>query len=155
MQEITFLSNKEVKPIFASLKSQWGFDERVDWAFVLTSKNRVYIINRDVSRIDLSKVRINSIGLYFGEWKREELRLSVEGAQLIGPQAKKNVVELDGEERKQWLQGIDIDKAGDAQGFVIIRNGRDFLGCGRCKEGRILNFVPKARRLLTSDLPSE
>lgn len=89
--------------------------------------------------------------MYIGEFKKGELRLSIEGSQLIGPHAKKNVVELDRNELRQWLRGEDLIKEVKEEGYVIMKSNNDFVGCGRVKEGKILNFVPKARRLLVSD----
>lgn len=155
MQQGNFLSSKELKPIFALMKDQWDFDKKLAHAFFLTGKDRLYIIGRAVDALDLKKLRINSLGLYFGELRNGELRLSIEGSQIVGPHATKNIVELSQEEKKQWLQGIDLDKPCDNQGFVLIKAGDDFIGCGKCKEGRILNFVPKARRLFTADFASD
>lgn len=191
MTPINFLTTKELKPILAYINEQWGYDKKLDYAFILTDKERIYIINRAVDNIDFSKLRINSLGLYFGEYRNEELRLSIEGSQIIGPAATKNVVELNSDEKKKWLQGIDLDKSHDFHqgasreainvmeivrsqeapsrtvsdrrflrecsntGFVIIKSGNDFFGCGKCKEGRVLNFVPKARRIMTADFASE
>jgi NOL1/NOP2/fmu family ribosome biogenesis protein len=44
--------------------------------------------------------------------------------------------------------GQDIDVDGSYEGFVILKHGNDYVGSGKFKEGIILNFVPKARRLL-------
>ncbi len=152
--QFKFLTTKELKPIFLLMKEQWGFNEKINGAFYLTQKDRLYIINREVDALDLSKLRINSMGLYFGELRNGELRLSIEGSQIVGPKSTKNVVELNFEEKKQWLQGIDLDKECEVQGFVLLKSGTDFLGCGKYKEGKILNFVPKARRIMTADFAS-
>jgi len=32
-------------------------------------------------------------------------------------------------------------------GFVIIKHNKDFFGSGKFKDGRLLNFLPKIRRL--------
>ena len=45
------------------------------------------------------------------------------------------------------MSGMDIEKETSAGGFALLRHGSDFLGSGRIKEGKILNFVPKARRM--------
>src|SRR3989344_7937064 len=129
-----FLTSKELKPIFAFMKDQWGFDEKLELAFFITNKDRIHVINRAIGQIDFSKLRINSMGLYFGEMRNDELRLSIEGSQLVGPNASKNIIELNSEERKQWLQGQDIDKVCDANGFAIIKAGADFIGCGKYKD---------------------
>jgi len=94
----------------------------------------------------LTKLRINSLGLYFGKIEKDGLRLSIEGSQLIGNKSKKNVIKLDDNQVKEWMAG-EVLEIKDYKGFVIIKHKNDFLGCGKAKEDRILNFVPKTRRL--------
>ncbi len=145
-----FVSSKELKHILAKLDEQFGCG--VSWSdgffWLMSDKDNLYLISRDVEKIDISDLRINSFGLYFGEYKNGELRLSIEGSQIIGPLAKKNVVELSEDQLKVWFKGQDFELSTDSQGFVILKSNNDFVGCGRVKDFRILNFVPKARRLL-------
>ena len=83
--------------------------------------------------------------------KNGELRLSIEGSQLIGKAAKKNVVEISDCQVKKWLFGNDIEIGTACEGFVIVRNKNDFLGTGKIKDGVLLNFIPKTRRIHTGD----
>lgn len=148
------LSSKDKKQLLAQIKSQWGADFKPDFAFFRNEKDKIYAVHKDIAKIDLSGARINSVGMYFAEEKKGELRLSIEGSQLIGPLAKKNVAELNDEERIAWLRGEDIDKEGDWQGFVLVKHKDDYMGSGKCTaDKRILNFVPKARRLILGELP--
>ena len=145
------LNKKEIKKILEIIKSQWDAEPELDYAFFISEKDKVYIVNKEIGEYDLSRLRINSVGIYFGELFNGTLRLSIEGSQIIGPHAKKNVVELKDEEMKKWLNGQDITIAEltDISGFVIIKNKKDFYGCGKVAGNRILNFVPKARRVKT------
>jgi NOL1/NOP2/fmu family ribosome biogenesis protein len=146
MQNIKILNKKEIKEILKAMEDQWGFKDELDYAFLKTEKGKIYIANKEVFDIDLEKLKINSIGMYFGELKNG-LRLSIEGSQLIGPKATKNIIELNDKDAKEWLSGIDIDHKSDESVFVIIKHNNDFLGTGKAKEGIILNFVPKIRRI--------
>ena len=85
--EISFLQNKEVKKILELINKQWNaqLDWVKDYAFLLSTKDNLYIINREVDNIDFTKLNINAIGLYFAELKNGEIRLSIEGSQLVGP----------------------------------------------------------------------
>ena len=47
-----------------------------------------------------------------------------------------------------WLKGTDMNIESELNGYVLIRNNGDFLGCGKLKNGKLLNYVPKARRLV-------
>ena len=144
-----FMPSRELKVFLQLVERQYGkvpplFSEV---AFV-QSKERIFIVTRDLDKINLKNIRINSLGLYIAEVKGEQLRLSIEGSQLIGPHAIKNVCELTRPQLEQWFKGEDVKLEGTYEGFVILKHGNDYLGSGKFKEGYILNFVPKARRLL-------
>lgn len=151
MGNLRILDRKDKKRCLEILKKQFDFKDKLDYIFLINNKNKVFIVNKDLANIDISKIRINSIGLYIAEFRNNEIRLSIEGSQLIGPKAKKNIVELDEKEAREWLKGKDIEKVIKEQGFVIVKCDDDYLGCGKVKEGRILNFVSKIRRLNVSD----
>ncbi|MBD3304268.1 hypothetical protein GF343_03915 [Candidatus Woesearchaeota archaeon] len=148
------LASKEKKQLLALIKEQWSADFKPELVFFRNEKDKIYAVHKDIAKIDLSGARINSVGMYFGEEKKGELRLSIEASQLIGPVAKKNVVEFNKEESLAWLRGEDLDKESDCSGFVIVKHKDDFMGTGKyTQDKRILNFVPKARRLILGELP--
>ncbi|MBS3097689.1 hypothetical protein J4209_02730 [Candidatus Woesearchaeota archaeon] len=151
MQNLKILNKKETKGILDLIKKQWGCDVKLDYAFLQNEKGRVFIVDKDVFKIDLKKIRINSIGLYFAEVGGNEIRLSIEGSQIIGPEAKKNVIDVDEKEAREWLKGYDLEKEVKAKGFAIIKYREDYLGTGKVRDNKIFNFVPKNRRLRVSD----
>ena len=149
MKELNFLRSKEVKQLMKRVFEQWGADFMdlfQEYAF-LKNKDKVYIVSRAIAEVPFEKLRINNVGLYILEDRHDELRLSVEGSQLLGPKAAKNVVELSKEELVKWIKGNDLVKEGKNKGFVIIKHNKDFFGSGKFKDGRLLNFLPKIRRL--------
>ena len=148
MLELKILNSREIKEICRAIEKQWGAKIKMDYGFLRNNKNRVFIINRDISKIDFSRLRLNSIGMYFCEIDDRGIRLSIEGSQVVGNHAKKNVVEIDKEETKRWFKGEDLEKeCKDCSGFVILKNKGDFLGTGKYSNGRILNYVSKSRRV--------
>jgi len=147
MPELKILNNKEIKVILKLIEKQWGAKLKLDYGFLKNSKNRIFIVSKDISKIDVSKLRINSIGMYFCEMDKHGIRLSIEGSQIVGPEAEKNVVELNQEETKKWFKGEDLEIKGDYSGFLILKHNRDFLGTGKYANGRILNYVGKGRRV--------
>lgn len=151
MQNLKFLDRKGKKRFLELLKKQFGFEEELDYSFLTNNKNKVFIVNKDIANIDLERIKINSIGLYIAEFNNNEVRPSIEGSQIIGKKAKKNVIELDENQAKEWLKGNDLEKPTNAEGFVILKHNEDYLGSGRVKQNTILNFVPKTRRLNVSD----
>ncbi|MEK6949918.1 MAG: hypothetical protein AABX34_06860 [Nanoarchaeota archaeon] len=147
MLELKILNSREIKEIYRLIEGQWGAKLKLEYAFLKNSKSRIFIINKDISRIDLSKLRINSVGMYFCEVDDLGIRLSIEGSQIVGPKAEKNIVEIAEEQAKQWLKGEDLEIEGNYSGFVILKSNNDFLGAGKYRNGKIMNYVNKGRRV--------
>jgi NOL1/NOP2/fmu family ribosome biogenesis protein len=166
------LNKKELRKILSIVDSQWALsvdgkvadgnaEKLLDYAFLMNSKNRIYFINRQVidahHSINLDSLRIDSIGLYFGELRDNELRLSMEATQLIGPYATKNVVEISDGLKQLWIRGFDIEVKEreiincDPSSFVLVKNKNDFWGCGRLSSGKIINMTPKTRVIKSED----
>ena len=149
MPQLKILNTKEIKQILKLIENQWNAKLKLDYAFLKNNKSRVFIVNKDISTIDLEKLRINSIGMYFCETRNDKIRLSIEGSQIVGPKAMKNIVEINSLQVKQWMKGedLEIENKGDYNGFVIIKHNNDFLGTGKYKDGKVLNYVGKSRRV--------
>ncbi len=145
------LNKKAIKAILALIKRQWDTSIDLDYAFLEGRDNKIYLINKEFASLPLERLRINKIGLYFGQLLHNQLRLSIEGSQLVGPKAKKNILEITKEQSRAWLRGEDLSTDQKLKGFVLIRNKNDFFGTGKFKQGKILNFVPKGRRIKSSD----
>lgn len=148
MQKLHVLNTRELKQIVAMLEKQFGFNDKLDYVFLQDENNNLFIANRSVFSVDFKKLNIDSIGLFFGEIKDDGIKLSIEASQMIGKKANKNIVELTDEEEKEWIKGFDLKKDCRENGFVLIKHNNDFLGTGKCQEGKIINYVPKVRRVL-------
>ena len=143
-----FLNSKERKEILGRVKDNWEAELEDNLVFLMNNQNRIFVVSRDVEKIDLSQIRVNNVGLYFGEiTERDELRLSIEGSSIVGRLAKKNIVELDDGQSRRWFAGEDIEIEDERNGFMIVKFKEDFLGCGKLARGKLYNFVPKARRI--------
>ncbi|MFA6888614.1 MAG: tRNA pseudouridine(55) synthase TruB, partial [Candidatus Woesearchaeota archaeon] len=136
--------------IMKQLDEQFGFTEELPYVFFKNNKHKIMIINNEFAEIDLTKLRVNNFGLYFGEiMDSREIRLSIEASQIVGPYATKNIVEVDENTAKKWMYGQDIEYNYNTTGFVILKYKKDFIGCGRYKDGKISNHIPKNRRIGT------
>jgi len=149
MSQLKILNKKEIKEILNSIDKQWGAKIELNYAFLKNPKNKIFIVNKDISNIDLSKLRINSFGMYFCELNPAGIRLSIEASQIIGPKATNNVAEVSKAQTKQWIKGEDLEIKGNYSGFLIIKHKNDYLGTGKYKDGKILNYVSKSRRIST------
>lgn len=119
------------------------------------SKEKLRVFTGDVSEKELnflsSIVRVELVGLYLAFQKENELRLSFDSL-FLAKDATKNIFELTEEQFKQWISGQEIEldtsnlKNIDNE-YILIRYKQDIVGCGKLAQGKILNFIPKERRL--------
>ena len=109
MQNLKVLNSREKKEILKLINVQFGCSFDMDYEVFMNEKNKLFIMTKDISKIDLNELRINSLGMYFGEVNRGELRLSIEGSQMLGKSAKKNVLVLDEDDADKWMKGEDFD----------------------------------------------
>ncbi len=146
MDNFKILNSKETKDIMAMLVSQFGFSGRIEFAF-LRNKDDIYIISKDLAKIDASKFRINNLGLYFGNIKNNSIRLSIDATNLFGKFLSKSILLLDDSQASYWMRGDDLLIDSSLTGYVIIKHKNDFLGTGYIKGRTLLNYIPKERRL--------
>ena len=147
MESLKILNSKEKKQIISILKKNYGFNGTLPFIFLTNNKNRIFLMSTDLDKLDIEKIRINSMGLYFAEVIGSDIRLSIEGSRLIGRSCDKNIVTLSNEEKNEWLLGIDIEKKTDKPGFILLKYNEEFLGCGKQISAKILNYIPKNRRV--------
>ena len=130
--------NKKVKEM---LIEQYGYAP--DLVFEVKPNRRVYAYKP----CSFNPRVYTEKGIYFGKIESDGIRLTIEGAFLVGPKSQKNIVEVDKEKAKLWLAGKDLKISEKINGWVILKWGQYYLGCGKAKEGIIKNYVPKERRI--------
>ena len=124
-----------------------------DFGVMLGSEEKIWLAARDVFTFDFSKLPVNSLGMNFGKIKKnDKMRLTIEGSQLVGSTAERNVAIISDVDAKKFLRGEDIDPMQkencDEHNFVIVKTeGGTVLGSALLAEGRLKNFLPKSRRL--------
>lgn len=154
MQHLTILNTRDVKEIKEQLEQQFSYSLQEDYAYLKSENHdRIFIVNKDVAKIDFSKLRVDKMGLYFAELSKNRVRLSKEGAQLLVLEARKNkkkvknIINLNNEEIESYFQGLDLEKdLGAENRLILLQYKKDILGCAQYKDKRILNFLPKIHR---------
>ncbi|MFH1332520.1 MAG: hypothetical protein ABIH63_04540 [archaeon] len=145
------LNKKEVKRIINSLDEQYSISSlKLDYIFILGSDDKLYLIDKKFAELNLIDLRVNSLGLYFGKLEDGKVRLSIEGSQIVGPLARKNIITLSKNQISDWVRGSNVDVNTDCKGFVLVKHGDDFFGSGKCSKGVLFNYVPKNRRIRAS-----
>ncbi|MBS3108069.1 hypothetical protein J4468_04095 [Candidatus Woesearchaeota archaeon] len=146
MKNFRPLDSRETKKILTQIEEHFGIKEKfTDYAMLMDPKDKVYLVSKSFIKISSERLKINNIGVYFGRYESNQLRLSIEGTQWIKP--KKNVLILDEKQISDWMKGFDIDIDNAHQGILAIKHNKDFYGCGKAGNGRLFNFVSKNRRL--------
>jgi NOL1/NOP2/fmu family ribosome biogenesis protein len=150
--QIKEMSKEEIEKLENLLEKNYGAKIKFKDKIFKTSEEKIWLISKEALDFDFSKLRVNSAGLYFGKLKRnEKIQLSIEGVQLIGKKAKKNVVIIDEENLKKFLQGFDFSSQKlidcEINNFILIKYEDDFVGTGILRENYVENILPKARRI--------
>ena len=138
------------KPILKLLEKQFGIKEKLNYTILKNNENKLFIVNNKASEIDQKELRINSLGLYFASLENNELRLSIEATQMLGKKADKNVLNLNEEQLKQYMLGKNITVDNKNNNIVILKYKDDFIGCAKQKDFKVINFLPKERRVQLS-----
>lgn len=105
-----------------------------------------------------NEIGFELIGLYLFHDYHDELRLSFDAINALKDQITKNIIEISDKHAEDFLKGRDVslnkeefEKLKDKKeefGFKVIKNKEEFIGMGKLtQEGRIVNYMPKERRL--------
>lgn len=144
-EHLRIFTAKEKREVLREINEHFSSDFSTECVMLENNKNRIFLLNRDLEKVDEKKLRINNLGLYFCTREKDGFRLSIEGSQLVNP--KKNFYETSNEEAKKWIAGENITVKDELNGYVIVKYKDDAIGCGKFKSGEIINAVPKDRRI--------
>lgn len=147
---ITILTEAETQKIKKQLKEQFGIKE-IDGKILRLGAEKLFFftggMNEDKIK-ELEKiVPIDKIGVYFAKLINDEIKLTIEGTQLLKDQITKGIFEINNKQAEEWMMGRELNIKTGLKGFIVLKNGDDFLGCGKASENKITNFIPKPRRL--------
>lgn len=144
------LTSSDKKKIIEQLNEQFGITD-LPYLIILFGKEKLRLYSGILSKEELyhldNEARIETIGLYFAKYEEgNNIRLTIDGVQLLKDQITKNILEIDDNQANQWLRGNDLDIKAE-YGWKILKNSNEFLGCGKSTGERITNFMPKERRI--------
>ena len=142
------ITSSEKKELIKKLNERYGITE-LNYLILKFGMEKLRLYSGNLSKeelINLDKnLRIENIGLYFANIAHD-MRLTLDGAQLLKDQITKNIIELNKEQSEDWLKGENLEiNAGKS--FKILRFDNEFIGCGKSTGIKITNFFPKERRV--------
>jgi NOL1/NOP2/fmu family ribosome biogenesis protein len=157
MQNLKFLNSKEKRELKKKLAENYDFEGEIEGFILLSTKEeRVYVLSGAELLPDKfdKEARVDRAGLYIGKIISNGVLLNVEGSQIIGPLAKKNILEIDDSHLEPWLKGEDFsllekEKSllSSESGIFIVKHKDDFFGSAIIKNGSDLNQISKSRQL--------
>ena len=146
---VKFLSSAERKEILEKLEAQYGIS-KLNYLLFQIGKDKVRAYSGILSRTELTKiarhVNVEIIGIYLCKLEKDGIRLSHDAVSLLKDKITKNIFEIDNEQAKKWFKGEDLVIETD-KGYLILKNSSLLIGCGKSTCERIMNFVPKERRI--------
>ncbi len=147
---IQILNKRQEQEIADYLKRQFGV-KRIPGRLAKMGEERIFLFCGDATDEEIYRIEhvvpVERVGFYFAKIIRDEFKLSIEGAQILKDKITKNIFELNKEQAEEWMMGRELNIKTGKKGFLIMKYGNDFLGCGKASEEKIGNFVPKMRRL--------
>ena len=150
MSFIKILNQGEKQEIEKNLNKQFGTDE-IPGMLIKRGEEKIFLFQGSLNEKQIKKlaetVPVEGIGIYFAKEINGEFKPSIEGAQIIKEQIKKNIFEVNEEQAEKWMMGQELNIKTGKTGFMIMKYGEDVLGCGKASEEKISNFIPKTRRL--------
>jgi NOL1/NOP2/fmu family ribosome biogenesis protein len=148
--QIKIFTPKEKKELIARLNEQFGIKD-IKGIFTMRGNERLFLFQGNITINQIreieSTIPIERVGIYFGKNINGQIRLSIEGVQLLKDQITKNIFYLNDEQMKLWVKGNELNIKTGKNEFVIIKYKDDFLGTGKASAEKITNFIPKNRRL--------
>jgi len=158
VRKMKILDKGEIESIETIVENNYGAKIDLKQFLVLgTFEEKIWLMSKDLFNLDFDKLQINSIGMNFGKLKRNgKINLTVEGSQMVGPEATKNICILNEENAKKFMQGSDVKPDEEinceCHNFSIIKFGEEILGSSLLNENGVKNLLPKSRRITRSRL---
>ena len=157
--ELKLLNRAKKQKILDLLNEEYGI-ENLNYLFLQTTR-KLRIFSGALSKEEmiewLKNINIDNIGLYFASWEDSGIRLNLDAVHLISKQASKNIIHLAEEQADSLFLGSEIELNIEnkkeiemnnvKEGFIIVKNKEDIIGTGKLTKTRILNYLPKERRI--------
>jgi len=147
---LKFIKSSEKKRIVRELEEQFGI-EKLPYLLIETGKQKIRGFSGTMTKEEIRELgeiaNVEIIGIYLIK-KERKLRLSLDGSIILKDQISKNVVEIDNEQLELWLRGKNLDIKKENGVYVIrTQEKHDLLGCGISDGKKLINHVPKERRI--------
>ncbi len=150
MNQISFIKSPEKKKIIERLNESLGITN-LPYQLIRSGTEKIRAFSGSLSKEQIEMlsrvVNVEAVGTYFLK-QEHDLRLSFDACHLLQNQISKNIIEINDEQYHKWIRGFDLEFTTPIpHGIVVVSYKGDLLGCAKATENKVLNYVPKERRL--------
>jgi NOL1/NOP2/fmu family ribosome biogenesis protein len=149
---LRFIKSSEKKRIVSEIEERFGIT-KLPSVLVETGKEKIRGFSGTMTKdeiLELSRIaNVEVVGLYLFK-KEHSLRLSHDAVHVFSSQIKKGVLEINDSQAKDWIDGKDLNLNTNEKGAIVLKYEKDFVGCGISTGEKVLNYVPKERRVRRS-----
>ena len=146
---LTFASESERKEVLDYLADRFGIPrETFDGLSLLKKGNSVWMVwDTPDLRKALGLLDIETAGIPLLRKRPPRWKPTTAGVQFFGPQATRNVIDLDKDSVALFLEGRTLHGGFDVEpGYVMIRSKDVVVGCGFYDKGELRSQVPREWR---------
>jgi NOL1/NOP2/fmu family ribosome biogenesis protein len=147
--QIKILNSGEKKKIIEDLNEKFGITE-LPWLLVMAGKGKIRAFSGSMTRDEIAKlsydVRIELPGLYILREESDGYRISHDGLFIFKNMATKNIIDISDKQADEWLRGENIEIDSEDK-WVLLGNKGELIGCGKVKDKKVINYVPRERRV--------
>jgi NOL1/NOP2/fmu family ribosome biogenesis protein len=143
-----FASEAERREILDYFMDRFGIPEKAFDEFRFLKGERKIWVVRDHPELEriLNQLKVESAGIPLLRTKISIWKPTTAGLQFFGRHATRNVIELDGEVLRAFLNRESIEGPFSLEpGFVIVRWREKVLGCAVCGKGKLRSQIPGKR----------
>src|SRR3989344_5343969 len=106
MTRIKILNLREKQEIERRLQEQFGI-ESVPGVIVQRGEERLFLFSGNFSKEEIEKLEkctfIERMGVYFAKIIGKDIRLSIEGSQILKDQITRNIFDLNPSQAEEWM----------------------------------------------------
>lgn len=143
---LTFLNNKQRKELQAKLE-KFGINE-LPRHLIQTGKEKIRAFSGEISGDEIMSIwnnfRVEGIGLNILNISDDEPRITLDGLHLLKP--TKRILELTKAQANEWMHGEELNIDSE-KGYLALKYNADLIGIGKSNGSKIINFMPKERRV--------
>ena len=143
------LSSSEKKKIINKLNEQFGISD-IPFRMLQFGKEKIRVFSGNLPSEKIMAIeknlRVENAGLYIVRIVKDGIRLTIDGTHFFKNNITKGILRIEDTQTEIWMKGEDLDINTDKR-YAILKNNNDFLGCGKSTGEKIINTIPRERRV--------